>query len=628
MVKTLMTIMTASLLMVLNSEPASAKSLERDNVKTEDTWNLTDIYPSDEAWEAAKNDLAEKIQKIPEFRGTLATSPEDLLNCLKTNSELLKTYIRLSSYASMKNDQDTRIAKYSAMEKEIAKVGTDYSTMASFIEPEILEINPETLAGFIANNKGLQDYKMYLGDLQRTRAHTLSEKEEKIVAQAGLMSGSASSIFSTFINAELPYPDVTLSNGDTVTLDLSGYNLYRALPNRDDRKKVYDSFWSALGKFQLTLGEDLYANLKKDIFYANVRNYDNTLEAALDRNNIDTDVYMSLVDNVNSNLETFQRYLKLKQRMLGVDTLYYYDLYAPCVGSVDLDYSLDEAKELVLKSLKPMGREYVKTVKKAFDDRWIDFPATAGKRSGAYSNGSIVDVHPYILTNFNGKYNDVSTIAHELGHSMHSYFSNKTQPYPMADYSIFVAEVASTLNEALLMNTVLKDVKNDDVKLALLMNYLDGVKGTFWRQTQFAEFELKTHLMAEKGQALTGESFTELYKEIVRKYYGHDKGVCIIPDECNLEWSYIPHFYYNYYVYQYATSFTASTALSEKIINNEKGAVENVMKFLSAGGSDYPINVLKDAGIDMLSSEPFDQTMCAMNRAMDEIEKILDSRGK
>jgi len=309
-----------------------------------------------------------------------------------------------------------------------------------------------------------------------------------------------------------------------------------------------------------------------------------------------------------------------------VDTLYYYDIYAPTVNGVELHYDLEEAKALILKSLKPMGAEYVKTVEKAFRERWIDFRPCEGKRSGAYSNGSITDLHPFILMNYNGKYSDVSTLSHELGHTMHSFFSNRTQPFPKTDYSIFVAEVASTLNEALLMDLMLREVKDDDIRLSLLMNYLDGLKGTFWRQTQFAEFELKTHMTAEQGDALTGESFTDIYREIIQRYYGHDKGICIIPGNCNDEWAFIPHFYYNFYVYQYATSFTASTALSERILRGESGAVEDVMGFLSAGGSKYPIDILRDAGVDMTGPEPFRLTMDAMNRAMDEIEIILNRK--
>jgi len=611
---------------LLFAEIASAKSPERKEIATDMTWDLSDLYADDAAWEQAKDRLSENISTLQGLRGTLGRSGRDLLNALELSSTLSREYVRLSSYASMKNDQDTRIAFYSGMEKEIQQVGTEFSTLASFIEPEILAIHPETLQGFIAAEKGLQAYDMYLYDLRRRAEHTLSEKEEAVIAKAGLMSSAPSSIFGTFANAEFPYPSIRLKNGEEVTLDQSGYSLYRALPDREDRKAVFDAFWTSMASFKMTFGEQLYAGLKRDMFYSQVRGYDNSLQAALDRHNIPRDVYIGLIENVNEHLPTFHRYLDLKRRLLGLDSLFYYDIYAPSVKNVDPDYSLNEAKALILKSLEPMGKEYRETVNRAFDNRWIDFLPNQGKRSGAYSNGSAYDVHPYILMNYNGKYSDVSTLTHELGHTMHSYFSNRMQPFPKADYSIFVAEVASTLNEALLMNTMLENEKDDELRLALLMNYLDGMRGTLWRQTQFAEFELKTHMMAEQGEALTGENFTAVYGEILRKYYGHDSGVCSIPPSCNYEWTFIPHFYYNFYVYQYATSFTASTALSERIISKEAGAVQDVMQFLSAGGSKYPVDILMDAGVDMTGAEPFKKTMAAMNRAMDEIEKILAKR--
>lgn len=312
--------------------------------------------------------------------------------------------------------------------------------------------------------------------------------------------------------------------------------------------------------------------------------------------------------------------------MLGVDKLKYSDLYAPVVKGIDLEYTFEEAKELVLDSVKPLGKDYAQVVKQGFNERWIDVYPTAGKRAGAYSNGSAYDVHPYILLNYNGRYDDVSTLAHELGHTMHSHYSNKNQPYPTADYSIFVAEVASTFNEALLINKMLSEIKDDDIRLSFLMDYLEGLRQTVFRQTQFAEFELRIHEIAERGEPLTGDVLSKLYGDILKKYYGHDKGICYVDEIYTVEWAYVPHFYYNFYVYQYATSFTASTALVEKVLNNENRAVEKYIEFLSSGGSDYPINLLKKAGVDMTTPEPFNKTMAAMNRTIDEIERILEKR--
>ncbi|HLF19580.1 MAG TPA: M3 family oligoendopeptidase, partial [Bacteroidota bacterium] len=324
------------------------------------------------------------------------------------------------------------------------------------------------------------------------------------------------------------------------------------------------------------------------------------------------------------NLETFHRYLTLRKRILGLGELHYYDLYAPLVADVDLKYSVEEAQLHIAASLAPLGDDYIEVTKKAFSERWVDMFPTEGKRSGAYSNGSAYDVHPYMLMNYNGKYDDVSTLTHELGHTMHSYLSNKTQPYPTSQYQIFVAEVASTFNEALLIDYMLKTIKDDKVRLSLLGNYLEGFKGTIFRQTQFAEFELRIHELAEKGESLTGDNLSNLYTEITKRYYAHDRGVCIVDDEIKAEWAYIPHFYYNFYVYQYATSFTASAALSEQVLTGDKAVTKHYFEFLSSGGSDYPINLLKKAGVDMTTSAPFEFAMRKMNHIMDEIEKILD----
>jgi oligoendopeptidase F len=425
----------------------------------------------------------------------------------------------------------------------------------------------------------------------------------------------------------MPYPTVELSNGEKVLIDQAGYSRYRASANRADRKIVFEAFFGKYNDFRRTFGTEINGNVKSHIFYTNVRKYNSTLERALDANNIPTQVYHALIENVNKNLASFHRYLDIKRRMLGVDQLYYYDLYAPTIKGIDADFEYNDAKAMILAAMQPLGKDYVNILEEAFNNRWIDVYPTPGKRSGAYSSGSAYDVHPYILLNYNNLYNDVSTLAHELGHTMQSYLSNKTQPFPTADYPIFVAEVASTLNEILLFYDTYNKTTDDDVKLSLLMEYLDGVKGTLFRQTQFAEFELRMHEMAEKGEQITGDSMSELYKSIVQAYYGHNEGVCIVPDYINIEWAYIPHFYYNYYVYQYSTSFTASTALAERIMNKEPGALDKYMAFLSAGGSDYPINLLKDAGVDMTTSVPFDKTMKMMNWAMDEIEKILAKKG-
>jgi oligoendopeptidase F len=364
------------------------------------------------------------------------------------------------------------------------------------------------------------------------------------------------------------------------------------------------------------------------VFYAKARNYDSDLEARLDGPNIPVTVYSRLVDGVNKNLASFHRYLKLRKRMMGLSDLHYYDLYAPLVPAVDTKYSVDQSVQNILAALAPLGPDYAAGAKHALTERWIDMYPTEGKASGAYSNGGAYDVHPYMLLNYNGRYEDMGTLAHELGHTMQSYFSNKMQPYPLSQYPIFVAEVASTFNEALLNHYMLKQTKDDAVRLSLLGSYLEGIKGTVFRQTQFADFEQRMHQMVEKGQPLTGDALSSLYMEIVKKYYGHDQGVCMVDDYVANEWAFIPHFYNSFYVFQYATSFTASSALSEKVLAGEPGAKERYLKFISAGQSEYPIELLKAAGVDMTTDEPLELTVKQMNRVMDEMEKLLDKKGQ
>ncbi len=616
------------LIIALSQTQALSQTRQRSQVPTEYKWKLEDLYETDQAWNRAKEKLVSQFDEIEKYKGKLAESASELLACLEFNSDISKEFGRLFSYASMKSDEDLRDSEYLAMKQELQQLGTDYSSKSAFITPEIAEMDKQKVDSFIQQEPGLKIYKMPLYDILRMKPHTLSEKEEKILAEAGLMADGPSSIFGVFSNAELPYPKIKLSDGTVAELTKAGYARYRALPNRSDRQAVFEAFWEVFNKFKGTFGTQLYANVKKDMFYARTRNYESSLHSALDQDNIPTQVYTALIENVTDNLDSFHRYLDLKKRMLDVETLKYSDVYAPVVKGVDLQYTYDQAEELILNSLSPLGEDYQKVVAEAFEKRWIDVYPTPGKRAGAYSNGNVYDVHPYILLNYNGQYDDVSTLAHELGHTMHSYYANKNQPYPTADYSIFVAEVASTFNEALLIHKMLEEIKDDDIRLSLLMNYLDGIKGTVFRQTQFAEFELRIHEKAESGEPLTGDVLNELYGEILKKYYGHEKGVCHIDDLYTVEWAYVPHFYYNFYVYQYATSFTASTALAEKVLGKEEGVVEKYIEFLSSGGSDYPIELLKKAGVDMTGSEPFQKTMVAMNRTMDEIEAILEKKDR
>jgi oligoendopeptidase F len=441
------------------------------------------------------------------------------------------------------------------------------------------------------------------------------------------MADSPGNINGIFTNADFPYPEIQLEDGTSVRLDPPAFSLHRRSSIRENRKKVFEAYLGKLNDFRRTLGAQLASEVRKNMFFSRVRTYKSCLERALDASNIPVAVYRNLIDGVHDHLNTLHRYLLLRKSLLGLKELHYYDLYAPIVKELDLNYTYEEASEHVLASVTLLGKKYQEVAHRALIDRWIDVYHNEGKRSGAYSNGAVYDVHPYMLLNFNGKYDDVSTLTHELGHTMHSYLTNKSQPYALSHYSIFVAEVASTFNEALLLNHMLESEIRDEVRLLMLGNYLDNARATVFRQVQFAEFELKIHETAEIGTALTGDLLNSMYAEIARIYYGHEKGICIVDDMIQAEWTYIPHFFYNFYVYQYATSFTAAAALSERVLTGDTEATARYLELLSAGGSDYPMELLKKAGVDMATAQPLNATMAQMNRIMDEIENIASRLG-
>jgi oligoendopeptidase F len=606
----------------------TALAQERDRSKTPDKykWNLTDIYPSDAAWRTAKDKVAADLPQLRQYQNKLTSSASTLADALDKQYAFDKEISRLYVYASLLADQDSRDSTHEGMQQEMVRLASTFSATAAFIEPEILKTNKATVEKYIASEPRLKVYTFYLRDVIRRAEHTLSDSEEKILADSVPALGAASNAFNILSNADFPYPSVTLSDGKTVKVDQAAYTDLRTLPNRADRETVMTAFFNSLGSFSRTFGTTMNGEVQKVLFAQKARKYPSALEAMLNGPNIPTSVYTRLIDGVNKNLPAFHRYLRLRKRMMGVDQLHYYDLYAPLVSSVNLKYSPEEARKHVLAAVAPLGPEYQATIQKAFDSRWIDLFPNEGKVSGAYSNGGAYDVHPYMLINYNGQYADVSTLAHELGHTMQSYYSNKTQPYPLASYPIFVAEVASTFNESLLIDYMLKNIKDDDTRLSLLGNYLENIKGTVFRQTQFAEFELRMHEMAGKGQPITGEALANLYMDITKRYYGHDQGICIVDDYIKHEWSYIPHFYRDFYVFQYATSFTASEALAQKVKAGSADATKKYLAFLAAGGSKYPIELLKDAGVDMTTDEPLDLTMKEMNRVMDEMEQILARR--
>ena len=494
---------------------------ERDRAKIADQykWNLADVFPDEAAWRAQKETITAELPSIRTFQGQLGSSPQALADALELASRLDKELSRLYVYASMLSDQDTRLSGPQGMQQEMQQIYASFGAQASFIEPEVLKIGTATVEKFIASEPRLGTYAFYLRDIARRAPHTLTDAEEKILADAAPLAGSASNIYTILANADFPYPTITLSDGRSVKVDQAGYGELRTSPNREDRKAAMSAFFTALGGFGRTFGTTMNSSVQKALFYSKTRKYGSNLEATLNGPNIPVPVYTRLVEGVNRHLPTFHRYLRLRKRMMGItDDLHYYDLYAPLVASVNLRYSPEDAQKHVIAAMAPLGTDYTGVLRKAFADRWLDWYPSEGKVSGAYSNGGAYDVHPYMLLNYLGQYNDVSTLAHELGHTMHSYYSNKTQPFATASYPTFVAEVASTFNEALLIDYMLDQIDDTPTRLSLLGNYLEGIKATVFRQTQFAEFELRMHEMGQRGEPITGEALATLYLDITRRY--------------------------------------------------------------------------------------------------------------
>ncbi|MFH2031381.1 MAG: oligoendopeptidase F [Bacteroidota bacterium] len=597
---------------------------DRNTIDNRYKWNLSDLYSSVDDWHAAKVNIESRVNDISKHQGKLGESASNLFYTMDTYYKLIKDYYKLSVYSNRLKDEDLNISENESLAQLSSNLGTKISETSSFIDPEILKIAPEKIKLFYSESPELLEYKTVIDDIQRLRAHTLSESEEKILASFGLVTGTPGNVYSIFDNAEMPRPTVKLADGKEVELNSSNYVKYRGSENRDNRALVFDAFFNNIGKFKNTIGANLAGKVKSDFVYGKNRNYATALEYSLDRFNIPTDVYKNLITQIHNSLPTLHRFLALKQKMLGLDQLHYYDLYTSIVDKVELNYTVEEGQAIILESLKPLGSDYISTVKKSFDDQWIDYYPNKGKRSGAYSSGSAYDVHPYILMNWTDDYNSVSTLAHELGHTMHSYYSNKNQNFVNSNYSTFVAEIASTCNEDLLNNFMVQKVKSDKEKIFLLGSYLELLRTTIFRQVLFAEFELIIHEKIENSEPLNGEIMSSLYYDLVKKYYGHDEGVCIIDPYVAYEWAYIPHFIgYSYYVYQYSTSLIYATAFAQKIVNEGQSAVDAYFNILKGGSSDYPIDLIKKAGLDPLSLQPFELVMAKMNTVMDQIEEII-----
>ncbi|EFI82941.1 Oligoendopeptidase F, plasmid [Listeria grayi] len=593
----------------------------RQEVPEHLTWDLTTIYKSDEEWESAFKEIQQLVTESGQYQGKLGESSETLLAALRFRDTLFDKASNLYVYAHLKMDQDTANPTYQSLHSRAGSLISQLMAAVSYFDPEILSIDEAKLAGFLEENADLRLYEHLLDELSISRPYILSEKEEALLASAGEVLGSSSDTFNTLNNADIKFPTIKNEDGESVEITHGRYGKLLESKDRSVREAAFKGVYQVYEGLKNTLASTLSGQVKKSNFYARVRGYKSAREAALSGNHIPEEVYDSLLESVNNNLPLLHRYVKLRQQLLGIEDLRMYDLYTPLSNDVDLNFTYEEAKEVVLEGLKPLGEEYQAILKEAFDSRWIDVTENKGKRSGAYSSGAY-STSPYILLNWQDNIDNVFTLAHELGHSVHSYYTRNNQPFIYGDYSIFLAEVASTTNENLLTDYLLKKYDDPKIRAYLLNHYLDGFKGTVFRQSQFAEFEHKIHQADQGGEALTADYLTETYADINKKFYGTE--VMHYDKEIGYEWSRIPHFYMNYYVFQYATGFSAASALSQKILDEGQSAVDDYIAYLKAGNSDFPIDVLKKAGVDMTTSKPVDDALVVFEKRLTELETLVN----
>lgn len=596
------------------------KVREREDIELKYKWDLDSLYPSDEKWEEDFKRIKELSDEIVKFKGTVGTSAKNLLDVLVLKDEISRLGGNVYTYAKMRLDEDSRKDHYQGLTDRAGSLTVQVRGKLSFITPEILKLDEETIGKYMNEEDGLKLYDHHLKEILRRKAHVLSPEEEAIVAQAGELGNAPQTIFSMLNNADIKFPTIKGENGEDVEITHGRYIPLMEGRDRRVREDAFKALYETYGKFKNTFASTLSSDVKKNIFNSRVRKYNSAQEASLDANNVPVEVYDNLIKAVHDNLDSMHKYVKLRKKALGLDELHMYDLYTPIVKNVDMKVNYEDGKELVLKGLSPLGQDYVNTVETGFNSRWIDVYENRGKRSGAYSWGTY-DSNPYILLNYEDTLDNVFTLAHEVGHSLHSYYTRESQPYTYGGYSIFVAEVASTLNEALLMNYMLKKVESKEEKMYLINHYLEQFRGTVYRQTMFAEFEKLIHEKVEKGESLTADGLSKAYKELNEKYYGPHM---IVDDEIAMEWARIPHFYYNFYVFQYATGFSAAVALSQKILTEGQEAVDKYLEFLKSGSSDYPINVLRKAGVDMTKPDPVNNALKIFKDLVDEMEKLME----
>lgn len=605
--------------MTKENEQAAKTLPKRSEIPVEETWNLEAVFASEQDWEEEFQNVKALLPEMTAYKGKLTDSAKTLYEALTLQDELSQRLSKLYTYANMRSDEDTTNSKNQGLKDRAANLATQMSSQLSFIVPELLNASEERLQELLQEYEPLKLYEHMIDEMNRQRPHVLSQQEEAILAQASEVMRTPSNTFSMLNNADLKFPVIQDENGNDVEVTHGRYIQLLESGDRNVRKAAFKAVYSTYEKFINTFASTLSGAVKRNNFFANVRKYQNAKEAALHSNNIPVSVYDTLIETINKRLDLLHRYVKVRKTLLNVDELHMYDLYTPLIKDVKMEFTFEEAKQVVLKAFQPLGEDYVKTVEKGFQDRWVDVHENVGKRSGAYSSGTYGTM-PYILMNWQNNVDSLFTLAHELGHSMHSYYTWKTQPYPYANYSIFVAEVASTLNEALLNHYLLNQTDDKKEKLFLLNHFLEGFRGTVFRQTMFAEFEQLIHEKAAEGVPLTPDQLTEDYYNLNVKYFGN--GIHI-DKEIGLEWARIPHFYYNFYVYQYATGYSAAAALAKQILEEGQPAVDRYLEFLRAGSSDYPIEVLKKAGVDMTTPDPIANGLQLFEENLSKIEELL-----
>lgn len=590
--------------------------LKRSEVSKDNQWKLDDLFKDQSAWDQIYNEVKKKITKASDYQGKLE-SVQSMKECFTLDDDISYHVERLYVYAHMHLDEDTTNPTYQALTEKAKKLSVNASEALSFITPELLALPDATLDAYIAD-PALSEYKFTLQEMKREKAHVLTKTEEALLAQVGNLSQAPKDIFGMLNNADMKFPKIKDENGKEVELTHGSYIQYLESPNREVRSRAFKAVYETYGKQKNTIAATLSANVNKNIFYSRVRKYPSVLEMSLYGDNIPKEVYTNLVDTIHESLPLLHRYMKLRKKLLGVDELHMYDLFAPLVDEYKMDITYEEAKKTVKEGLKPLGEDYLGALQDGYDNGWIDVYENEGKRTGAYSWGAY-GTHPYVLLNHKENLNSMFTLAHEMGHALHSYYSDNTLNYRDAQYTIFLAEVASTTNEALLMDYLLKKSTDPKEKMYLLTYYADQFRTTVFRQTMFAEFEKIIHEHAEQGESLTPQALSDIYYDLNVKYHGPDMAV---DKEIGMEWARIPHFYNSFYVYKYATGFSAATSFSKQILEEGQPAVDRYLGFLKSGGSDYSINILEKAGVDMSSPQPIREAMSVFGELITQMEQL------